>query len=694
MYYRILLGYFFLACPLLLAAKIDPSTISIARDNYGVPHIYAPTDEAAVYGLAWAYCEDNFEDIQTPLLAVKSLYSSVKGKDGVLLDAISFFVGADRIVEEKYESSYSPEFKQLIRAYTEAVNVYAESHPKEVLHKKLFPITERDLVKGYVTVFTFFANAHYDLIRIFDGTIKAQESDYFSRGSNGWAVSPRMSADGQTYLISNTHQPLQGLSSWYECQIQTEEGWHFHGATFAGGITPFLGCNPDLGWTHTTNFDDYNDVYRLVMHPDKKDHYRYDGKWLPLEVRKLKLKVKVAGLRVPITRKFYWSEYGPTLKNKDGYYAMRFPANMLLGASEQWYRMNKARNFKEFRAALDMQKIPNQNVIYGDRAGNIMFLGNALFPKRNPAYTWDRVLPGDTSATKWAPEFYAIDELPLVINPDCGYVYNMNNTSLDCTCPEENLSAEDFSPTMGLQMKNTARVLRFREMMKDVDRLSWEQLLEIKYDGNFPETLYTRSIENLEDMRQLDPQKYPDLADAIDVIKRWDGGTEVDNLQASLVHLCIQHFFKYLRQEGIYDYNNTFPEKEFVEALRSAKKHILKHFGTLEVPLGDLQKHIRGDVELGVWGLPEVITQMMTVPYKKGTFQSRAGESFIMWMRFVPGEKYPRLSSVVPYGTSNHGESPHYTDQMQLYVDQKTKPITLDKEEVLAKAERIYHPGE
>jgi acyl-homoserine-lactone acylase len=36
--------------------------------------------------------------------------------------------------------------------------------------------------------------------------------------------------------------------------------------------------------------------------------------------------------------------------------------------------------------------------------------------------------------------------------------------------------------------------------------------------------------------------------------------------------------------------------------------------------------------------------------------------------------------------------SPHFKDQMQMFIDQKTKKMTLDKAEVLRTAERIYHP--
>ena len=50
--------------------------INIARDAYGVPHIFAPTDPEVAYGLAWAHAEDDFTTIQTLLLSGKGKLSS------------------------------------------------------------------------------------------------------------------------------------------------------------------------------------------------------------------------------------------------------------------------------------------------------------------------------------------------------------------------------------------------------------------------------------------------------------------------------------------------------------------------------------------------------------------------------------------------------------------------------------------
>lgn len=677
-----------------LSAQIDPSSITIVRDSFGVPHIYAPTDAAAAYGLAWAYCEDDFESMHQPLLGARQRFAEVKGKKGALLDAISFLVDANKVVEEQYEKELSPKFRTIVEGYAAGVNAYATQHPEEVQRPGLFPISGKDIIKGYVVSMTFISNVHYDLVRIFQDQIQAQEEDMFTRGSNGFAVSPNRTADGQTYFISNSHQPLEGPLAWYECQVNSDEGWHFHGATFAGGVTPFVGTNPNLGWTHCINFDDFDDVYKLTMHPQKKLHYKFDGEWIPLEKRVLKLKVKVGPVRIPAKRTFYRSKYGPTIERKGSFYSMRFPSNMTVKAAEQWYHMNKASNFEEWRSALDIQGLSNTAMVYADREGNIFFLGNGLHPYRDPAFNWAGVVPGDTSATLWPAKFHPVSTLPQVLNPKSGYVFNANNTALDCTAPDDNPKAEDYPAAFGLQPKNTARAFRIHTLIDPLEKISFDDLKRIKYDDKLPLPIYTRSIENLDMIRQFDAKDYPFIADAIDVLNRWDGGTSIDNRQAAVASLAILYYTKYIRDEGLFDYNNVYPEDVLVEGLVFAKEHLNKYFGKLEIPLGDLQKHVRGDVELPIWGIPEVIAQMRTVPHRKGMIKSELGESFILLARFDKNQPYPSIETICPYGTSNRPESPHYTDQMQLFVDKQTKPASLDKADVMRRAERVYHPGE
>ncbi len=690
--------YFFLLGYLLcyaggLSAQIQLDNIKIARDKWGVPHIFTKTDEEAAYALAWAHAEDNFAQIQEPLLSVRNLLGSVKGQEGALFDALSFLMDIDGLVEKKYAQTFSPKFKKILQAYCSGLNRYAALHPEELLLEGVFPIGPKDIIKGYTLSFSLISNIQFDIGRLFQNqlAVMRQISSTTSAGSNGIAIAPHKTTENKTYLVSNSHQPFRSYLSWYEVHIHTEEGWNFTGATFAGGITPFIGTNENIGWTHCVNYHDFNDVFELKMHPKDKLKYYFDGQWLDLEERSWKTKVKLGFLKIGIKKKFYRSVHGPVIKNKTGFFALRFAANMVVGAAEQWYHMNKSTNLEEFKQALDQQQFPNLSIIYADKKGNILFSDNGLFPHRNPAYDWTKIVPGDTSATLWSNKFMPMDSLIEVFNPASGYVFHVNGTGFNCTADAENPRPEQYNPTIGYIEQNSARNIRFQRLIKNYDQLSYADLKKIKYDQHRDFPLFTRSIQNWDLLRQLSPKEHPNLADIIAVFSKWTGAGDVDNQQAAIFALAGNYISKYTQKNGLADIEGILPETVYPKAMAYAKRYLKRHFGRLEIALGDLQKHVRGDKILPVGGLAESLAALYVVPYKKGIKQSNLGDSFILFATYGP-EGIERIESINCYGSSNRPESPHYNDQMELYLQQKTKTISLDKIQILKDAVRIYAP--
>jgi acyl-homoserine-lactone acylase len=124
--------------------------------------------------------------------------------------------------------------------------------------------------------------------------------------------------------------------------------------------------------------------------------------------------------------------------------------------------------------------------------------------------------------------------------------------------------------------------------------------------------------------------------------------------------------------------------------LKEAKAYMLKHFGTTEIRLGDFQKLVRGDKELPIYGLPDVITAMRGKAYKNGRVKINHGETYIGLIRFSPDKTTVR--SVVPYGSSNHPYSKHFDDQMEMYQHFKTKQMSFERSDVIQGAKKIYHP--
>lgn len=676
----------------LIAQSINLENITICRDQWGVPHIFSKTDKEAVYGLAWAHCEDNFEEIQEPLMISRGLLGEVKGIEGTIMDAVSFLFKTEEIAKEKYDKAFSPAFKDMLASYILAVNRYAELHPEEVRHPDLFPATVMDIVKGYILSMAFISNIQFDLGRLLENKMEPLiRKGALPAGSNAFAFSPSKTKDGKTYLVSNSHQPLRGYMAWYEVHICTEEGWNVSGATFAGGTTPFVGTNPNLSWTHCVNYNDGDDVYQLKMHPKEKNSYHFDGKWLKLEERIFKGKVKLGPFKLKIKKKFYWSVHGPVVRNKTGYYALRFPAIMVAGAAEQWYKMNKARNLEEFKEALNMQQHASLTTTYADKSGNIFFLDNGLFPYRDSAYNWAGILPGDTSACLWPEKFRPLDSLLWVQNPASGYLYHMNGSGFYCTADADRPKSSAFPKTMGYQQYEVARNFRFRKLIKDYDQLDLMDVKKIKYDQHMEFPLHTRTLQNLDILRNLSEKDHPRLKDIIPLTRKWNGSTDPENMQAAIFSLAIQFILDYMQEKGIQDVSGSLDPEVYVRALTFSKKHLLKYFGRLEIPLGDLQKHVRGNKMLPIGGVPEAISSLYTTPYKKKYLQSLVGDSFIQFSIFG-SEGLEKIESVNCYGSSNRPESPHYNDQMEMYLNKQTKTMTLDKASIMQNATNRYHP--
>jgi acyl-homoserine-lactone acylase len=135
-------------------------------------------------------------------------------------------------------------------------------------------------------------------------------------------------------------------------------------------------------------------------------------------------------------------------------------------------------------------------------------------------------------------------------------------------------------------------------------------------------------------------------------------------------------------------------EEDAVDALRNAKKLLIKTHGTMDIPLGQVQRHQRGEVSLPISGLREVPRAADANIYdkKKGLFRITGGDGYIQKVRFT--EAGPTIHSINAFGASARPDSPHYTDQMQMFVDQQYKPMTFDRAEIERNARRVYHPGE
>ena len=677
---------FGLACYTLVLGQIDPSKIDIVRDPYGVPHIFASTDAEVAYGLAYAHAEDDFNTIQISYLAGNNMLSKHLGNKGLAADFISQFIGSDTLFESKYEKEIHPDYKKIIEAYAKGLNAYAQAHPHEILYQGLFPLTPKKMIR-YAQLQLFISSKGDQWVqRITQNQLNYDfEAEEVPKGSNTFAFNSAKTSDGSTFLAINTHQPLDGPVSWYEAHLCSEEGTNIIGALFAGSPNILIGANENLGWAHTVNQPDKTDVFALEMHPKNKLKYKVDGQYLELIPKKANLEFRLLGIPIKIKKTFYQSIYGPTLKSKTGMYAVRTPALYEIRALEQWWRMNKAKNFSEFYEILKMKALPGYNIGYADKNDTIFYISNGLIPKRPEGYNWEHVVPGNTRKTLWT-ETYDIEELPQVIQPKSGYVYNANHTPFRSSDSLDNPNKDAFSKNMGFETYDNNRSTRLKELIDQYDKVSYSDFKTIKYDRKYPKP-YAFNWMDINHLDRINPKAYPDIQELIVSLQTWDRKADANSIGAGVFAV----FYAQLRP---YYYQlpppKIVPPTTLVKALRDTKNYLLKHFNTIEIKLGDYQKLVRGSKEFAIFGLPDVITAMAAQPFKDGKVKVVSGESYIELVRF--SKAGTEIESVISYGSSDHPTSPHYGDQMKMYAEFKTKRMSLNKDEVYATAKRVYHP--
>ena len=674
--------------------KAGAYDVKILRDTWGVPHVFGKTDADAAFGLAYAQSEDDFATLQQTLLATRALLASVEGKDAAPIDYLVQAIRVREHVWDRYESDLSPATRRLVEAYADGVNYYAALHPEQV-EGGVFPVDGRDVVAGFVMYVPMFYGLAGAIESLFGderpGEVTTKKRDVSGRfaprlptGSNAFAVSPKRSSDGQTMLCVNSHQPWDGPLAWYEAHVHSDEGWDATGALFPGAPMILVGHNRDLGWGATVNLPDLYDIYVLEVNPDDPDTYRLDGEWLDFEESEAKMLVRLpGGLKIPVKRKLYWSVQGPVFKQKHGTYAVRYAGMDDIRMVEQWYRMNKAETFTQWRDAMAMMAVPSFNFVYADRTGTIYYLYNAAAPVREPGYDWTKFLPGNTADAIWN-EVYTIDAMPQIKDPESGFIQSCNSTPFQTTIGPGNPDPADFPAEMGIETYMTNRALRAVALYGGDESITWEEFQAYKWDE-----LYDPASPIGQIIRVLLDAPLPDdplAAEAVDVLRHFEWNAHADNAGLALISLTSMPIL-YAKFLGT-------PQPDPVESMMNAAKKLKRAYGRLDVPWGTVARMIRGGVDLPLSGGPDTLRAIEGMEFKDGHLADIIGDGYVM---FVEWDADGTLTSqaIHQYGAATTvPDSPHYADQAELFVRKQVRPVWFTEDEIRNHLELEYRPGE
>ena len=700
----------------------DQYEVTIRRDTRGVPHILGTTNPDVAFGFAFAQAEDNWQLIEDSMPFYRGNSALYTGQDGAITDYLVKWLGLWATIDANYQWDISPDVRAYVEAYADGINYYAATHPDQV-DERILPVSGKDVVAGFMLrhlLFYGFEGTIKELIkptrqksvseiirpRALDSLLdRSQDAEPLFLppailkqapgeisiggvpiGSNAFAIAPEISAEGATRLAINSHQPTTGPVAWYEAHLKSSNGLNIMGGLFPGTPMVSVGFTENLAWGATVNNPDLVDVFVLEINPNNPNQYRLDGQWQDLIVTEVDIGIRLWGLFPwTVSQEVLVSKHGPALRTEHGTYAVRYAGMGELRQVEQWYRMNLATNLEQWREAMSLQTFASFNFVYADKKGNIMFLHNSLTPKRDERYDWSLYLPGDDSSLIWK-ESLSFLRLPQVINPSSGYVHSANQTPFNVTAQADNVKIEDYAPGHGFQMDMTNRAVRGLELFQSFGPLiSKEEFFAIKHDKFYsPNTDYVTYLEQIEGLEFTDPKRMQ----AQKILAAWDLGTDLTNTGTAMgtcVFLAAQPNAN-RREDG---------KAEISEILDNCIAGLDKAVGRMDPPWGEVNRHVRGDLNLPVAGGPDILRAIYGRGLEEDGYLTNVAGDGLYYLVEWDATGALTVEGVHQFGSATLDEtSSHYADQAEDYALEILHDPWFSEAALQQNLQHSYRPGD
>ena len=668
-----------LTCFIIPNTNAQNAKTEILWDSYGIPHIYAKDTKEMFYAFGWAQMNNHAN-------LLLRLYGQARGRAAEYWG--SEYLNSDKQVHlydlpgkalKMYEKQ-TPEYKSYIDAFVKGINDYATAHPETIDREsgQVLPATSIDV----------FMHVERVLYRFLTANERRADQQSAQTGSNAYAIGPSRSASKNAMLVTNPHLPWSSdFTLSFEVQLNTQ-GFNEYGTTLVGLPILFLAFNDNLGWTHTVNTLDACDRYELTV---KDGGYLLDGETIPFEKRTVTIRVKqVDGTLQEQRMEIKTSKHGPvTAERGDKAYVFRIAGLENEKIFEEYHKMGKAKNLSEFEAALQMLQIPMFNVIYADRAGNIMYLFNGNVPKRSEGdfRFWRGIVDGTKSKLIWQ-ETLAYKDLPRVLNPTTGFLQNANDPPWTCTYPVA-LDPARFLPYVA------PKHMRFRpqravNLIRNDSSISFDELIEYKLNTGM------EAADRLMDDLVAAVNKYPDstAVKAINILKAWDKKTDsgskgailfakwFDKLDSNMYAIPWSLENPVTTPDGLKD------EKKAVELLVKAANEVEKKYGALDVPWGRVYRFRMNGIDLPANGGFEQYGIFRSFTYKEDKDNKNYADGGETYVAITEFGKTVKAQALLSYGNATQPGSKHISDQLELLSRKKLRPVWLSRKDVLDHLEK------
>src|SRR5260370_41478810 len=191
-----------------IAPAADQST-TIYRDEFGIPHIFAPTLEDAAYASGYAQAEDRLEELLKNYRRANGTMAEVFGPGAFQDDVRQRAMRHAEISQARYDE-ISPKLRGVIESYQRGIKQFMNEHPEQVpawaqeIHPWDVVALGRYIIWGWP-----LGEAAGDLEKV---GIRPDPPPAY-HGSNEMLIAPRRSALKVPLAVIDPHL------SWY-CQVR------------------------------------------------------------------------------------------------------------------------------------------------------------------------------------------------------------------------------------------------------------------------------------------------------------------------------------------------------------------------------------------------------------------------------------------------------------------------------------------
>jgi len=552
-------------------------------DAYAVPHIFAPDMNSAARALGWLHASERLFQMETQRRAGEGRLAEMLGGDLVRVDRFIRTLGVPELAQSSF-AALSPEAQAEYLLLGDAPAPWtpedslvigkllglqlSHNYRIELLRARVAAKLGADKVGWIFPDLTLnspittepVAHPDHSALDAFDAL--ARWSPFARGASNEWAIAGARTATGKPILANDPHLELSAPILWYLARIVTPQG-SVEGATVPGLPVVLLGRNDHIAWGFTTADTDTQDLFVETVDPADPGKYLTPDGSRAFATRDEIIHVK-GGADVKLTVRA--TRHGPVLSDIDARMrAVAGPGKAMAlaftGLSdkdttfEAILKLDAARNWDEFLAAMRLFQTPTQNIAYADVAGNIGYFSPGLVPVRKAG---DGLTPADGASGKfdWTG-FVPFEKLPQLFNPSTGFLFNANNAVIP-------ISEE---ATFGRDWEEPWRARRIQQLLDADEKQTLDASAAMQTDHLSLALVAAKPL--MASIKPSDDQARRALA----LVAGWDGVTEAGRPEP----LIAETFLYELHKALLIDTTGVDLDDEFGPLSATATLSIVKH---------------------------------------------------------------------------------------------------------------------